>query len=122
MNVNMCRDLVLYMPVWKGSSAVFLSDECDEIPPLIPLEEQDQNVMFAPPLISIDSTFRLPRSPGIDRRRPANAIISLERGERWDGDHEFMLNYDVACILQPSYDISCWDPCMCACHKVRAKL
>ncbi|KAJ7826747.1 hypothetical protein B0H13DRAFT_1918017 [Mycena leptocephala] len=120
MEANLCRELVLYMPVWpRGGHFKVYDEEGNEIPALISEEEFLNVTILRSYIASIDASFQLqPKKPGSSR--PSGVLpADLQRGERSDeADAIFWSRNWTAGMVQPEYSLACQFKCMCPCHKV----
>ncbi|KAJ7041930.1 hypothetical protein C8F04DRAFT_1176588 [Mycena alexandri] len=107
MNINNCRALVVYIPVWKGDSNV---EDSEELPALLSEAEWVKQLVKGIPIISYDSSFRFVRACC------HYCKTSLTRGERYTFmDYKFALARPVG--LSVSYDRPCQRVCPCPCNQ-----
>ncbi|KAJ7022480.1 hypothetical protein C8F04DRAFT_1272590 [Mycena alexandri] len=124
MALNLCRDLVLHIPVWKmddASKADEFDEDGDKMPALVPLDDDEEsgNTFIFPTYISIDWSFMLPWRPYRDS--------SLQKGERYlhlDDTFRMLRQSRLRLSVSLTYSTTCQYLCKCNCHKkqVRAKL
>ncbi|KAJ7895673.1 hypothetical protein B0H13DRAFT_1885485 [Mycena leptocephala] len=109
MEANLCRELVLYMPVWaRGGHFKVYDEEGDEIPALISEEEFLNVTILRSYIASIDASFQLqPKKPGSSR--PSGVLpADLQRGERSDEADAIFWSRDwTAGMVQPEYSLAC---------------
>ncbi|KAJ7439191.1 hypothetical protein B0H11DRAFT_2254125 [Mycena galericulata] len=135
MDANPCRDVVLYMPVWRA-------DWVDEVPPLISEEDylaqmimKQEHVGFDEPIVWTPAPFTATSAVAIEHHMWMNWYIPNEaRGPPpptlAKGERHLNLDYDYlplallsAPILGIDYDFYCPRRCLCDCHKkIKAKL
>ncbi|KAJ6489352.1 hypothetical protein C8R47DRAFT_1071695 [Mycena vitilis] len=139
MSPNLCREMVLYVPLWMGSgikSSPVLDEDGDGIPELIP-----ENAFAYQIYMWIDASYTLPhnRLPRVDWTSaqsmehqnymtwfvPGTSL--LQYGEQYN-NMGFIFGASVdgaasAPAVHATYDTVCPHACKCQCHKVlRAKL
>ncbi|KAJ6449814.1 hypothetical protein C8R47DRAFT_1230515 [Mycena vitilis] len=111
MALNLCRAIVVYMPVWKPATVLF-DEDGNEIPGLMPATD----IIF-PTYIHIDASFRLPPRrphPEYCGGEAVEHAWTLERGETFKN-----LNFarsGRATFCQLILDTPCRHICKCACH------
>ncbi|KAJ7437063.1 hypothetical protein B0H11DRAFT_2255626 [Mycena galericulata] len=120
---NLCRDVVLYMPVWRAEW-----DWEHEVPPLVSEAEflasliarmgpthYDEPYTWTPSLTSWGNTT-------LNQFGRVPAIVTLQRGESCYTDVKWESYLNLP-FLALDYEFVCPRKCLCECHTIpRAKL
>ncbi|KAJ7430102.1 hypothetical protein B0H11DRAFT_2264338 [Mycena galericulata] len=122
MNANPCRDLVLYMPVWRA-------DWVDEVPALISEEEDLVQMIRKQDRMHYDEPFF---AVAIEHEMWTKWYIPNEISRPatfWEGERHKNLDWEAplallsAPILTADYQFVCRRRCLCDCHtQPKAKL